>query len=167
MSDLDGRCFVKRGNTLVAADFAADEFMAGIPNGREVIVSVRRPRSPQHHRWFFALLRKVVDNSEQWQSEEDLLDDLKIATGHAERRVNILTGEVQLCAKSINFASMPEDPFARFKSRCLYVLGRVLGIDPVTLMEETDATQRLIAERAPSITPHEPVTGKQKVREPA
>lgn len=164
MSDLDARCFIKRGNSLVAADFAAEEFMSGIPNGREVVVTVRRPRSPQHHRWFFALLHKVVENSEQWASEEDLLDDLKIAVGHATRRINILTGQVYFVAKSINFASMPEDPFIRFKNCCLHVLGRVLGIDPVMLMEETDATQRLVAERAPSIAP---VRAVQREKEPA
>lgn len=166
MSDLDGRCFIKRGNNLVAADFAAEEFLAGIPDGREVLVSVRRPRSPQHHRWFFAMLRKVVENSERWGSEDDLLDDLKIATGHAVRRVNIFTGEVQLCAKSINFASMPEDPFIRFKKRCLYVLGRCLGIDPLVLMEETEATQRLVATQAPSIVPAAPRERPVKQLEP-
>lgn len=107
-------------------------------------------------------VRKAVENSEQWADEDDLLDDLKIAAGHAERRVNILTGEEQLCAKSINFASLPEDPFRRFKDRCLYVLGRALGIDPLALMEETDATQRLIEKNAPSITPAQPKRGARK-----
>ena len=155
MNDLDGRCFLKRDNHLIAADFAAEEFLAGIPNGREVVVTVRRARSPKHHRWFFALLHKVVANSEHWVDEEDLLDDLKLATGHAERRVNILTGETYRVAKSINFASMAEDPFRRFKERCLYVLAKALGIDPDVLMEETDATQRIIESKASSIIPAE------------
>lgn len=151
MTDLDARCFIKRGRSLVAADFAAEEFLAGIKDGREVLVSVRRARSPKHHRWFFALLRKVVENSERWADEDDLLDDLKLATGHATRRVHLLTGEVCLVAKSINFASMPEDPFRRFRDRCLYVLGKTLGVDPLTLMQETDATQRRVD--APPVVP--------------
>lgn len=161
MTDLDGRCFLRRGNSLVAADFAAEEFLAGIPNGREVLVTVRRPRSPRHHRWFFALLRKVVENSELWHDEDDLLDDLKLATGHASRRVNVLTGETVLVARSINFASMPEDPFKRFKMRCLHVLAGALGIDPVALMEETDATQKLVAGKAPSIVPASKVAAER------
>lgn len=152
MTDLDARCFIKRGNSLVPADFAAEEFLADIPSGREVLVSVRRPRSPQHHRWFFALLRKVVENTENvWMDEEDLLDDLKLATGHAQRRVNLLTGEVEKVAKSINFATMAEDPFRRFRDRCLFVLGKFLRVDPLTLMKEVDTTQQRLM--APSIAP--------------
>jgi hypothetical protein len=164
VTDLDARCFIKKGKSLVPADFAAEEFLDGIPGGREVLVSVRRPRSPQHHRWFFALLRKVTENSDRWASEEDLLDDLKLACGHVTRRANMLTGEISLVAKSINFASMPEDPFRRFKDRALFVLGKVLGVDPVTLMEETDATQKPVGVASPSIVPAK-ARGKRKQRE--
>jgi hypothetical protein len=151
VSDLDARCFIRKGNTLVAADFAAEEFLTDIGEGREVLVTVRRARSPKHHRWFFALLRIVVSNSERWGSEEELLEDLKLAVGHVSKRVNIFTGHVFLVTKSINFASMGEDQFTRFRKRCLHVLAGALEVDPVTLMEETDATQRLAASRAPSI----------------
>lgn len=149
MPDLDGRCFVKRGGALIPADFAAEELLASLHEGREVILTVRKARSPAHHRWFFALLRKVVDNTDnRWADEEDLLDDLKLAVGHVSRRTNLLTGEVCLVAKSINFASMTEHPFRRFRDRCVYVLGRVLGVDPLTLMAETNATQPLQRESA-------------------
>lgn len=141
MSDLDGVCMVKKGNTLVPADFHADEFLAEIKDGKEIIVSIRKARSPLHHRWFFALLRKVVDNSEKWGNEEDLLDDLKHATGHVRRSSHMLTGEVVMIAKSISFASMAEDAFKRFKDRCLYVLARA-GFDTDALMKEVDDSQR-------------------------
>lgn len=141
-ADLDGRCFVKRGGALLAADFAAEEFLSGIPDGREVVVTVRRARSPAHHRWFFGLLRKVVDNSEHWSDEDECLEDVKIMTGHVVKRVNLMTGEIVLATKSINFASMPQDPFNRFVKRACFVLGKLLGIDPEELMRETDATQR-------------------------
>jgi hypothetical protein len=153
VTDLDARCFIKKGNSLVPADFAAEEFLDGIPSGREILVSVRRARSPQHHRWFFALLRKVVDNTDRWASEEELLDDLKIACGHVTKRVNILTGEVSLVARSINFASLPEDPFRRFKDRALFVLGKVLGVDPLSLMDEVEATQRPVGVASPPTAP--------------
>ncbi len=141
MSDLDGRCFIRRGNTLVPADFAADEFLAEIPEGREILVSARRARSPQHHRWFFAMLRKVVDNTEQWQTEDELLDALKLATGHTERRMTI-GGEPYLAPRSISFAAMPEGAFTRFRKRACFILAtKVLGCSPEELMGETDRTQ--------------------------
>lgn len=144
MSDLDGRCFVKKGGALVPADFAADELLAELTEGKEVVITIRRPRSPPHHRFFFALLRKVCEATGRWHDEDELLDALKLATGHV-RRVQRMDGEVILMPRSINFASMPEGPFARFKKRALWVIGQATGIDPETLMEETDKTQRRAA----------------------
>jgi hypothetical protein len=64
MSDLDARSFVKRQGKLVVADMMADELFNGLPEGREVLVSIRRLRNPKHHRLLFARLRKVRNNSE-------------------------------------------------------------------------------------------------------
>ena len=114
MSDMEGRCFVRRGNALVPADFAAEEFLGELAEGREIIVTTRKARSPQHHRWFFALLRKVVENTEDFHNEEEVLDALKLATGHTERRLT-LDGGAYLAPKSISFAAMGEEAFRRFR----------------------------------------------------
>jgi hypothetical protein len=142
--DLDGRCFVKKDGKLVPADFAADELLAEIPEGREIMVTIRKARSPAHHRFFFALLRKVCEATGRWHDEDELLDAVKLATGHV-RRVQRLDGEVLIMPRSINFASLPEGPFSRFKKRALYVIGQATGVDPETLMEEADKTQRRAA----------------------
>jgi hypothetical protein len=141
MSDLDARAFTRRGNALVPSDIHADELVTDIPEGREVLVSVRRARSVQHHRRFFAMLHKVCEATGMWQDPEELLDAVKLATGHV-RRMQRLDGEVILVPKSINFASMPQDVFKRFERRAVWVLAEATGIDPEALMAETDATQR-------------------------
>jgi hypothetical protein len=141
MTDLDGRCFVRKGNALYPADFAADELLASIPEGKEVIITTRRPRNPAFHRWFFAKLRKVVENTERWVDEEDLLWDLKVRVGHVRRRIDGLTGREIIEPKSINFAAMGEDQFRRFSNRCDDVLAPVLGVDPNVLMDEVKHTQ--------------------------
>lgn len=142
MSDLDGRCFTVRGTTLVASDFAADEFMAKLKQGSEVIITIRKARSPQHHRWFFAMLRKVIDNTDaRWAHEDDLLDDLKLATKHIRKRINGLNGEAIIEPKSINFAALDEYSFRDFVKLCLGAIALATGIDPETLMAETQATQ--------------------------
>jgi hypothetical protein len=140
-SDLDGRCFVRRGRAFVPADLAADELLASVEDGAEVIFTIRRPRSPQHHRWFFSMLRKVVDNTELWPDEEELLLDLKDAVGMSKRRRNPLTGRTVERSGSISFAAMGEARFTRFRARCCYVLSLVLGCTPEELMAEVDATQ--------------------------
>ena len=71
-----------------------------------------------------------------------MLDALKLATGHTERRM-MIDGTVYLAPRSISFAAMAEDVFTRFCKRCCYVLAtKVLNCDPETLMAETNETQR-------------------------
>lgn len=142
MSDLAGRCFTVRGTTLIASDFAADEFMGSLKQGAEIIVSTRKARSPQHHRWFFSMLRKVVENTDgRWVNEDDLLDDLKLATKHIRKRINGITGEAIIEPKSINFANLDEYAFRDFVKLCCGAIAVATGIDPETLMAETQATQ--------------------------
>lgn len=145
MSDLEGRCFVRRGNALVPADFAAEEFLGEIADGREIIVTTRKARSPQHHRWFFALLRKVVENTDYFSNEDELLDALKLATGHCERRMTI-GGDAYVAPRSISFAAMGEEAFRRFRKRACYVLAtKLLRCSPEELMGEVDETQKRAA----------------------
>lgn len=141
MSDLEGRCFMRKGAVLVPSDFAAEEFLSEIGDGREVILTIRKARSPQHHRWFFALLHKVVSNTDDWSNEDELLDALKLATGHTERRMTI-DGKVYLAPRSISFAAMGQAAFNRFYKRCCYVLAtKILKCSPEELMGEVEATQ--------------------------
>jgi len=155
MGDLDGRCFVKRNGGFFPADFAAEEMTASVADGREVVFTVRKARSPQHLRWFFAMLRKVCENTDdQWLDEEELLDDLKEAVGLSKKKINPLTGRESQRPGSISFAAMGEAKFVRFRRRCSYVLGQFLGCTPEELMAETDETQ------SPSVVP-------EREREPA
>ena len=141
MSDLNGVCMKRVGGALVPADYIADDVMSTIPEGGELVVTLRRARNPRFHRWFFALLRKVIDNTDgRWASEEQLLYALKMATGHCEP-APALTGEVLLHPKSINFAAMDELKFKTFVARCLDEIHLNLGIDPDLLMEEVNTEQ--------------------------
>lgn len=141
MSDLDGRRFIRRGRTLVAADIHADAFLDTIKDGGDVLLHKQKARNPKHHAWFFALLKKSVDNLEQFSDIEELLDALKIATGHYSWRRTVLGARYEH-PKSISFGSMDEDAFREWKDKALYVLGGLLGVDPVELMKEVDQEQR-------------------------
>lgn len=144
MSDLNGICMVRKAGALVPADFNADDIVHGIPENGEVIITVRRARNPRFHRWLFALLRKVIDNTDgKWANEEQLLFALKIATGHCEASV-ALEGHTLLHPKSINFASMGEIEFKSFVGRCLDEIHLNLGIDPDMLMDEVNEEQGIL-----------------------
>lgn len=137
MADLDAKGFIRRGNCLVPADFVAEEWLQAMPNGKEVLIDWRKPRHPENHRHLFAILRLAVEHLEDYADTDSLLDALKIATGHV-RPVMKADGEMIFLPKSINFASMGEEEFKRFKNRALYVLSRILGFDATLLLPEID-----------------------------
>lgn len=138
MTDLSARCFRKRGTSLWAADIEADEMMQGVKEGAEVLVTVRRPRSIDHHRRLFALLKVVVQQSDRWADEIVLLEDLKLATGLFETRVSALTGMPYPVPASISFASMDQTRFSAWYEKATQVLSQHLGCDVESLLEEVE-----------------------------
>lgn len=136
MADLSGRMFERRGNHLVPSDLAAQELVESLPEGKAVLMDMRRARSPRNHAHLFALLKVACEQLEGYPDTETLLDAVKIAT-HLTRPVKLASGEIVWIPKSINWAAMPEDEFKRWKDRAVYVLGQLLGVDPIQLLEET------------------------------
>jgi len=141
MADLDAKAFIRRGNCLVPADFVAEEWMQAIPEGKEILVDWRKPRSPKNHRHFFAILHLASDHLPEYPDEDTLLDALKVAVNHV-RPLRLVDGRMIFLPKSINFASMAEEPFKRFKNRALWVLSRILGFDATTLLPEIEDRNR-------------------------
>jgi hypothetical protein len=137
MTDINGRCFVKRGSALYPSDPFSEEMLSKLKDGHEVVVTIRKPRSLSQLRWLFALLRKVVENSDRWADENVLLDDLKLATGLFETRVSALTGLPYPIPASISFSAMPADRFGPWLEKAIAVLARdVLSVSPESLRGE-------------------------------
>ena len=139
-TDLDARAFTKRRGCLWPSDPIAEEMIEKLKDGKEVLVTIRRARNPQHHRLLWAMLRKVVDNSDQWASEAVLLDELKLATGLAEVRVNLLTGKPYAVPGSISFAAMDQTKFSAWFDQAVHLLAtRVLKCAPQEFLDEITA----------------------------
>ena len=104
--------------------------------GDIIEVDVVRPRSQQHHKLFFAMLKIVSDNMGNC-SVENLLDIIKLGTGHT----NILelpNGVLYAIPKSISFSAMDQDTFSAFFTKAVdYVIAEILpGIDRDALTYE-------------------------------
>lgn len=136
MADLEAKAFRRAGKALVPADINSEEWLDSIPQGKEVLISARRPRHIANHKHLFAILKVACENLEGYPDTETLLDALKLAT-HLTRPVMMPDGKIVWIPKSINWAAMPEDEFQRWKARALFVLGQLLGVDPQQLLEET------------------------------
>jgi hypothetical protein len=144
MSDLDARCFRKMRNPrtgicgLVPTDVMSDELLASVPDGKDVLVTVRRARNPKHHKLLWALLKKVVENTDKWPDERALLDSLKLATGLFEARI-AFNGVPFAVPASISFAAMDQTRFAEWFDKAVAVLARdVLNVAPDALRAEVE-----------------------------
>lgn len=118
-----------------------DETIKGwrrIKIGDIVSVDFNRPRSQQFHRLFWALLKLVADNQEQYSMDE-ILDVVKIGVGHT--RVIAMPGDfVFRIPKSISFASMDDDSFLDFFNRAVsYIISDIVQFNREALLREVYA----------------------------
>ena len=109
-----------------AADDAAVEAMRKLAQGEVVRVELRRPRNPQFHRKFFALLQLVRDSTDAWPTVEALLVALKFEMGHVDR-FRLSTGDEVQVPRSISFGSMDDHEFTSFYERALVTLADMAG----------------------------------------
>ena len=136
-NDLRSRVFVKRNGGLFPGDADAGAAFAKMKDGAGYLVSLHRPRNLMHHRKLFALLNLVQDNTDRWPTVDTLLADLKISTGLFETRINAVTGIPYIVAKSISFASMPQDEFEQWFDRAVDLISKqVLEMDREYLLAE-------------------------------
>lgn len=129
--------FVKSLHGLVPVDEQGEAMLAKWKRGDAVMVDVRRPRNPYHHRLMFAVAKLVVENSEHYSSVEQFIEDAKFYAGHVERHVT-WTGKAHWRTKSISFASMSQDDFAPFFDKTIELACKVLSIDAPTMLDEVN-----------------------------
>ena len=119
---------MKEGNTLVAADPVAENALQTIKRGSFVKVKLTIPRSIQHHRLFFAIIKMCYEAQNEpkvFATEQDLLDVIKIGIGHC-REVKDLHGRTHFVTRSIDFATMDQYEFKQFFERAMDFIFRNL-----------------------------------------
>ena len=137
--------FVKHLNSLRPTDDDGEAIIRTLGQGELVQVEVKRPRNIRHHRYFFALINLVWENSdhEKWPTVDDLLTEVKLITGHYDRRVIEFQGQKVnvLTPKSISFAAMDQPAFEAFFTRvCDWVSQSVIpGTTEAELRAELEA----------------------------
>ena len=127
--------FIKQLGTLRPVDREGEEALAKIKNGQQVMVEVKQPRNPDHHRKFFALLNTVYENTEKFPSVDALLSVVKLMVGHCDTIISG-KGEAFHHPKSINFASMGQTEFNEFYDKSLDAICE--RIMPGTTREELE-----------------------------
>lgn len=140
--------------------------MARLKPDETVTCEIKKVRSPDQHRMFFALLKTIFENQERYASMQSLLDAVKIYSGHFDEdqfpensgmflkriaatmvcfNVDDITPEqmkelreiwTQIKPKSIAFASLDHDDFQPIFDAAVELGHKLLGVDPVDLMNE-------------------------------
>lgn len=78
-----------------------------------VVIEIKRARSPQQHRLFWALVDLIYRNQERYATREQLASVLKCAVGWCDE-VTLKDGRVMAIPKSIAFANMAQTEFNEF-----------------------------------------------------
>ena len=116
------------GTHLIPSSTDSVEEWEKLRQGYEYKVEVKRARNPQFHRKAMALLQQVFDNQDKYENFEDLLVEFKLRTGWYKEHLTT-KGNVIYVPKSIAFANMDEDTFAKFYSRAIDVAIKHFGCE--------------------------------------
>jgi len=111
----------RKGSRLEPCAQLDEEILAEFPEGKDLSVSITRPRSNKHHRFFMGLLQIVCYNHDTYKRPDQLLLWLKIRLGYVDE-VRFHNEKVWWVAKSISFNAMGQDQFKKFFDAALDVI---------------------------------------------
>lgn len=126
---------IKRGLALLPFNREARELIAKLADGSVIFVEVWLPRNMKQHRKYFALLRRVVEATDDWASMEALGFDIML---ELKRGAMIVAhdGSTHFRPDSRAVASMPKADFERLYDDTMKLLTKWLGCDPEMLLED-------------------------------
>lgn len=131
---------IKRGRVLVPADQHADEYIGKLKDGDEIVVKRQAVKNPKEVRWYFAMLREVCEQTEQFSNPEELREALMIETGYYVWHVD-MHGRHRQVPKSLTELDL--DEFREHKKLAMKAIQEKLGIDAEELMRVADGTQKV------------------------
>lgn len=124
---------MRRGKVLIPELNFDLEMIEAIPEGERIRVDVRTGRSPSKLRFYFQLLKKLVDATGCAQSKEALHQVVKLETGHTNP-VRLPSGMTVLVPSSVAFDKMTEAAFDEFLERAIEWIGTNFQLTPEQLM---------------------------------
>lgn len=89
--------------------------------GAVVRVEIKQPRNSKHHRKFYALMNLIFKNQERYETLDDLVDMIKIATGHCKVYPK-RNGDPVYLPRSIAFHNMDQTQFDEFYAKVLRLI---------------------------------------------
>lgn len=127
--------------SLTPDDAKSEALLASVKVGRVVLVKTKSARNPKQHRLLWALAAMIAENVERFTDAEHVVHELKLHTGHVERKqINVpgLGVVFQEWPKSIAYESMPQEEFAAWFDKVIaYVASDIwMGITSTAIRNE-------------------------------
>lgn len=122
----------REGQFLPLTQYDADEIEAH-PNGQLYDVKPVADRSDPHHKLYWAILGKVVKDTNLWPTSAHLHDDLKMLCGHYRTVVNQASGGIYYIPDSIAYIKMNQKEFNEYFDQAMAKLSETLQYDPTVL----------------------------------
>lgn len=108
---------------LSAVDTAGEEALRKLKFGDVVSVEVKKPRNGKHHRLYWALISKVWENQERYETPELLHTAIKLAAGHYDV-LQMPSGAEYRIPKSTSFEDMDQVEFSAYYDRVCDLIAR-------------------------------------------
>ena len=126
---------MRDGNSL--QPFSENDYdkLKRIKDGMIIEVDYKKPRNPLFHNKFMSMVRVVFENQDQYETIEEVMDVIKVGTGHCNT-MEWQGAEIKI-PKSISFGKMDELEFSNFYDRSVdFVLSRFLPTVTKAELEE-------------------------------
>jgi hypothetical protein len=145
----------REGTHLVPVDEVSADQIRLIPTTKSLLVEVKTPRNVRQFKLAWALAQKVSEAVDFLHDREDAMDWLKIKARHVRMLQNPRTKQVAIIPKSIAFASLGQDAFARVFNRMVWITCNEIipGLQEGPLRAELEA---MVGIEAPASPPDAP-----------
>lgn len=112
----------REGNKLVPAHLMAEEDLATVPTGRDLLVKIRQPRNVRQFNLGWALAQKVAEACDWLHDKDDAMDYLLQRARHVKYFTNPHTGAVEIIVRSISWEKLKQDEFDRLFKRIVHIV---------------------------------------------
>jgi hypothetical protein len=125
----------RSGLILAPADGLAEIEISHFPMGRDLLCTLKQPRSVAHNRLYWACLHRVAENLDQAITARALHEWLKLKLGYASP-VALRSGGVEWVADSTAFDKLDQGGFNDYSDRAFAMIKVGFGIDPEDIKNE-------------------------------
>lgn len=124
-----------RGRLLPLTTYDA-EAVEESKDGQIYTLKATKHRSPPQHKMYWQIIKRTAEATGKWATPKHLHNDLKMLLGYHKATLNLLTGDVYYTADSIAYQKMDQEEFNKYLDAALGELAKVLGKDPMELLNE-------------------------------